>query len=102
MNRIEEYIDKNGIKKKKLAEKLGVSRPTLDKEILRDTNEFYEKVKGSAIQTNTNSPHGANIAGDKNKITSGNDNLLYIIENQKQIIETLKEQVEFYKGKCKD
>jgi DNA-binding transcriptional regulator LsrR (DeoR family) len=98
MNRIEQYIENNGIKKKKLAEKLGISRPTLDREILKNEDGFYNKVKA----INENSPNSLVLAGDNNRINqeeNGSVIQLYkeIIESQRKTIKSLEEQLEQYK-----
>jgi hypothetical protein len=96
---------------KELAKALGIAEDSLSHKLKRLSNKFLMQLKelgievGSTVLSNIDSPHGTNIKGDKNKVLTGkeeNVNYKELYYEQKEIVQMLREQIEFYRAKCKE
>jgi DNA-binding transcriptional ArsR family regulator len=112
--KISKFLEDNKVSLTEVAKQLDKSRTTVyswlddfskNNLIEQAVSDILKKRKyelDRLVQGNIDSPHGTNITGNKNKIARTEDSLLYkVIDEQNKIIEHLKEQVEFYRAKCK-
>lgn len=82
MSNTEKLIENSGLKKVHIAEKLGISRQTLDNWILKDTPEIYDKVKSVLSISEDYAVKARGIVLKLIKsIKAGEPGLLYIPEN---------------------
>jgi AcrR family transcriptional regulator len=111
----EGFLKKAGVTVADVSRVLDISRTTVysymkDKnknEILKDAvrTVLEERRKRASELINIDSPHGTNITGNKNKVLTGkeeNVNYKELYFEQKEIVQLLREQVEFYRAKCKE
>jgi AcrR family transcriptional regulator len=114
----EGYLKSIGVTIADVARVLDMSRTTVysyikdknKRQILEDAvkavlQERHKRASELISSSVIDSPHGTNITGNKNKVLTGkeeNVNYKELYFEQKEIVQLLREQVEFYRAKCKE